>query len=146
MNKEIKMIILFVSAVALIMCATPVHAWSVTIEPTSVAMTIGQSQTFNSTIQNFPNATKSYQWFLNGTQVSGATDDTWNFKPISTGNYIVYLIVDCQGNYQSNTAKVVVYPAVGTTMFSNPITFLSTLLPFFSVTLLVIKQNKKRSF
>jgi hypothetical protein len=35
----------------------------------------------------------SYQWYLNGTAVSGATSSLWIFKPETTGTYSVYVVV-----------------------------------------------------
>ena len=67
---------------------------TVSINPTTVNMTVGMTQTFNSTIIG---GTQPYtcQWILNSTAVSGANSSTWNFTPTQTGHYSVYLnIVD----------------------------------------------------
>jgi len=81
----------------------------VTISPSSVYMYNGYSQTFTSTVSSdiLP---YTYQWYLNGGAVSGATSTTWTFTPSSTGSYTVYLKVkDSVGNVgTSNTATVTV--------------------------------------
>jgi outer membrane protein assembly factor BamB len=79
------------------------------ISPDSVAMDIGQSQLFTSNvIGGTPSYT--YQWYLNGTIVSGATSTTWTFMPVSSGNYTVYLnVADNVGlSVKSNTASAIV--------------------------------------
>ena len=68
---------------------TPIN---VTITPTHVAIYIGQSQTFSSTVSG-GTTPYAYQWFLNDSAVSGATGATWVFTPSSTGHFKVYLKV-----------------------------------------------------
>lgn len=84
----------------------------VTISPSSVYMYIGNAQTFTSTVSDdiLP---YTYQWYLNGGAVSGATSATWTFTPSSTGSYTVYLkVTDSVGNVgTSNTATVTVTTA-----------------------------------
>ena len=62
---------------------------SVSINPTSVNMTLGESQQFNSTVVGL--APNSYQWYLNNTAILNATNPTWTFTPNSLGTYIIYL-------------------------------------------------------
>jgi PKD repeat protein len=54
----------------------------------------------------------SYQWYLNGAAVSGATFSTWTFTPVSTGTYTVYLNVtdSVLKTAKSNEASVTVAP------------------------------------
>jgi hypothetical protein len=60
----------------------------------------------------------SYQWYLNDTIVPGAIDSTWNFTPITAGNYKVYLSVTDVLNFivQSNTANITVYERLNVTI------------------------------
>jgi hypothetical protein len=85
----------------------------VSISPTSASILVGQSVTFTSTPSGgYP--PYSYQWYLGGVQVSGATSSTWTFTPTASGIYYVYLQVkDANNNVaQSETAKITVIPSV----------------------------------
>jgi hypothetical protein len=83
----------------------------VTISPISTTLDVGQSQLFAS---NASGGTPpySYQWYLNGTIVSGATNPNWIFTPTSPGYYTVYveLTDDVEMTVTSNTATVKVNP------------------------------------
>jgi len=84
---------------------------TVSISPSSATKDVGQSRTFTSSVSGgFP--PYSYQWYLNGAAVNGANSTTWTFKPISAGNYSVYLkVTDTIGEVgKSNTAIIVVNP------------------------------------
>jgi hypothetical protein len=64
---------------------------TVRITPTSASMNVGMSFTFKSSVSG-GTSPYSYQWYLNGAPVSGATYSTWNFsEPV--GLYTVYLNV-----------------------------------------------------
>jgi hypothetical protein len=80
---------------------------SVSINPLSVSMNAGQSLTFNSTVTGGTYPYK-YQWYVNGSVVSGATTNTWNFTPTTSGTFYIYLNVsDSTGNIaQSTTACI----------------------------------------
>jgi hypothetical protein len=82
---------------------------SVSISPTSAAVSVGQSVTFTSTPSG-GYSPYTYQWYLGGVQVSGATSDTWTFTPTTSGIYYVYLQVkDTKNNVaQSETARITV--------------------------------------
>jgi hypothetical protein len=82
---------------------------SVTISPLSASILDSQSVTFTSTVSGGI-APYSFQWFLNGNPVSGATSNTWTFIPASSGIYYVYLkVTDAIGNTkQSDTARITV--------------------------------------
>jgi hypothetical protein len=84
-------------------------ALSVTISPTIVVLDVGLSQVFTSAV---PGGTSpySYQWYLNGALVSGATSTTWTFMPLSIGSYSVCVKVnDTIGTTAtSNTSNVTV--------------------------------------
>jgi YVTN family beta-propeller protein len=70
--------------------ATVNSALSVTTSPPSVTIGVGHSETFNASVSGGASP-YSYQWYLNGSLVSGATSSSWTFKPTSTGVYIIYV-------------------------------------------------------
>ena len=82
---------------------------SVSILPSSVVLDVGQVQLFTSSVLGgvFP---YGYQWYLNNTSVSGATNSTWTFSPSSAATFKVYLNVtdDSGSNATSNQATVTV--------------------------------------
>jgi YVTN family beta-propeller protein len=63
---------------------------SITVSPSSVALGVGQSRTFNASVSGGA-PPYSYQWYLNGSLVSGATSSSWTFKPSRAGVYIIYV-------------------------------------------------------
>ena len=65
---------------------------TVSIGPTQVRMYVNQSQTFTSSVSG-GTPPYTYQWYRNGTAVSGATGNTWTFTPTQTGHYNVYVNV-----------------------------------------------------
>jgi hypothetical protein len=82
---------------------------TVTISPSPVTMDVGQSQVFNSTVSG-GTSSYSYQWYLDGSPVSGATSASWTYTPPSTGSHTVYLNVTDAVNATaiSNTVLVTV--------------------------------------
>jgi hypothetical protein len=80
---------------------------SVSISPLSASILAGQSVTFTSTVSG-GYTPYSYQWYLNGNPVSGATSASWTFTPTASGIYYVYLkVTDDKGNTaQSDTARI----------------------------------------
>lgn len=82
---------------------------SVSISPLSASILVGQSVTFTSTVSG-GQPPYNYQWYLDGSPVSGAISSTWVFTPIANGIYYVYLrVTDSEGNIgQSETARIVV--------------------------------------
>jgi hypothetical protein len=63
---------------------------SVSVSPAYAVVVIGQNQTFNSTVSG-GTSPYSYQWYLDGTAVAGATNSSWTFTPASSGAYTVYV-------------------------------------------------------
>jgi len=61
-------------------------ALSVTISPCTATLDVDQSQTFTSSVTGGLSP-YTYQWYLNGTPVSGATKPEWKFTPTSIGSY-----------------------------------------------------------
>jgi len=102
---------------------------SVSISPMSASIIVGQSVTFTSTVSG-GYAPYSYQWYLNGNPVSGATSASWTFTPITSGIYYVYLkVTDDKGNTaQSETARITV-SAVPVGGYSYPINKYTLLTP-----------------
>jgi len=102
---------------------------SVSISPLSVSILVGQSVTFTSNVSG-GYTPYSYQWYLNGVPVSGATSNTWTFTPATAGIYYVYLkVTDAKGNTaQSDTARVTV-AAVPVGGYSIPIQAPATATP-----------------
>jgi len=109
---------------------------SVSIYPTSVIMDVGQVQVFSSTVSG---GTSPYfcQWFLNGSQVSGATSPAWSFSPTLPGNYTITLQVTDSASLTGNSNEasaavnpdltVNIYPASATTTVGIPRIFSSTI-------------------
>jgi hypothetical protein len=83
---------------------------SVTISPSKATLDVSQKQVFSSVVSN-GTSPYYYQWYLNGTEISGATKATWTFGPTSTGSYAVYLnITDNAGvTTISSVSNVTVY-------------------------------------
>jgi hypothetical protein len=84
-------------------------ALSVGVSPASVSLDINQSQLFTSTVSD-GTSPYTYQWYQNGSPISGANYPTWTFTAISAGAYTVYVQVNDSAGMQakSNTATVTV--------------------------------------
>jgi parallel beta-helix repeat protein len=82
---------------------------SASITPLSASILVSQSVTFTSTVSG-GYTPYSYQWYLNGNPVSGATSNAWAFTPTTSGTYYAHLkVTDAKGNTaQSDTARIVV--------------------------------------
>jgi peptidoglycan/xylan/chitin deacetylase (PgdA/CDA1 family) len=94
---------------------------SVTISPTSVRLYVGQSQTFSSSVSS-GNPPYAYQWYLNDSQVQGATSNAWTFTPASAGSYRVYLNVTDGLNFrvQSNVVSDILVGSVYLLLTAGP--------------------------
>jgi acyl dehydratase len=70
-------------------------------------MELGQSQPFASSVSG-GTSPFSYQWYLNGSLVSGAVNPSWTFTPVSAGSYTVQSkVTDAVGAVAtSNTVSV----------------------------------------
>jgi hypothetical protein len=82
---------------------------AVTISPSDVTITLGNSVTFSSIVTG-GTAPYSYQWYLGTSKVSSATSSSWMFTPTSVGIYYVYLnVTDLRGRIAvSDSSRVVV--------------------------------------
>jgi uncharacterized membrane protein YebE (DUF533 family) len=80
------------------------------VSPTNTILYYGQSQTFSASVLGGA-PSYNYQWYLNGTLVTGANSATWMFTPSADGNSTIYVIVtdSLSDQDQSNTATVSVY-------------------------------------
>ena len=112
---------------------------SVTISPSSVIMDANQSQFFNSSVSG-GTSPYSYQWYLDGTLVSGATASSWTFAPTSSGPYTIYLNATDSADLIaiSPTSNVTVNPIVPE---FPPLFFLSL---FIIATLLAALVSKRK--
>jgi len=125
----------------------------VSISPMSMAVVVGEPITFTSTTTGgYP--PYSYQWYLNGNPISGATPDTWTFAPTASGIYYVYLkVTDDKGNTaQSDTAHITVaaLPVGGysipieTHVTKQPLILYLSLMVTLTVSFTIIKRRKRR--
>jgi hypothetical protein len=80
------------------------------VSPTNTILYYGQSQTFSASVLGGA-PSYNYQWYLNGSLVTGANSATWMFTPSADGNSTIYVIVtdSLSDQDQSNTATVSVY-------------------------------------
>lgn len=80
---------------------------SASISPLSASINVGNSITFASTVSG-GTPPYSYQWYLDGSPVSGGTSNSWTFTPTTSGIYYVYLkVTDAFDNTaQSETARI----------------------------------------
>jgi hypothetical protein len=119
----------------------------------SVSILVGQQVTFTSTTSGgYPPYT--YQWYLNGNPVSGATSETWTFTPSTSGIFYVYLkVTDSKGNTaQSDTARIIVstVPVGGYSIpiqlptTTKPVTLHIALLTILTALFVTIKQKTRR--
>jgi hypothetical protein len=124
--------------------------FSVSIIPASTTINKGDSVTFSPTI-NGGTSPYSYQWYLNGNPVSGATGSSWTFTPASSGTYHVYLKVTDAGSHVaiSNEATVDV-PGEGGYSISlvkqtpvSQVAAYTALLAFFGAALSLTKRKRK---
>jgi hypothetical protein len=86
---------------------------AVIINPLSATIHVGESVSFTSTPSG-GTSPYTYQWYLNGNPVSGATSSSWAFTPTGSGIYYVYLKVTDSANntVQSETARITVVQQV----------------------------------
>ena len=127
---------------------------SVSISPATAEIKIGESVTFTSSVSG-GTPQYSYQWYLNGSAVSGATSDTWTFTPTESGIFYVYLkVTDDEGNTaQSETARITAsaVPVGGYSIPINvsmtttkPVTSYIALLTILTAILITIKRKTKK--
>jgi hypothetical protein len=131
---------------------TTVPPPSVSIDPTSCTIEVNQSITFTSSVTG-GTSPYTYQWYLDGSPISGATSSSWVFTPSASGVHYVYLkVTDSLGlTGQSETARVVVISTpVGGYSISlakqapkSQISVYTMLIILFSAVLVFIKRKRK---
>jgi hypothetical protein len=126
---------------------------NVSINPMFATVTVGAALHFTS---NATGGTPpyTYQWYLNGNPVTGATSSTWTFVPPAAGMYYIYLqITDAShSTTQSGTASIEVIlpsPVGGFSISMEKLTPLSYfgaymgLLALFGTVLCMKKRKRK---
>ncbi len=96
---------------------------SISISPSSLTLDVGQSVQFTGTISG-GSSPFEYQWFLDDAAISGATEATWDFTPLSSGSHTVYAkVTDGVGiSATSGTAPIVVNGALSAVISPNSAT------------------------
>jgi Immunoglobulin domain/PKD domain len=92
----------------------PPVAPSITSQPQSQSVIAGQNVTFSVTATG--TAPLSYQWYLNGSVISGATSSNMSIVsalPLNAGVYTVIVVNNASQNATSNGAVLTVSPAPG---------------------------------
>ena len=127
-------------------------AFTATLDPMTATIQIGQSVLFSSTISG-GTAPFSYQWYLDGHLVSGASSSTWNFISTATGtHYVSVKVTDAHSEVaQSETAHVAVVsvPVGGysvSLLKQTPLSYTAAyaaLMVLFGAMLTVIKRKRK---
>jgi hypothetical protein len=125
---------------------------TVTINPMNSTVATGGSVLFTSSVSG-GTVPYSYQWYLDGDPVSGATSASWNFPATMTDIYFVYLkVVDANHNTAySTSAEVIVVMApvggysvsLGTHASDVQAAAYSTLVCLFAVVLITVKRKRK---
>ena len=110
-------------------------ATSLTILPTSITMDVGQSQIFNSTVSK-GTTPYTYQWYLNGTQISGATSSSYTYVPASSGSATISLQVN-----DSATTPALTLPTTNSSITIKP----ALVSPTISATKSTIDQGQSTS-
>jgi hypothetical protein len=139
---------------AVFVYSPPPPQLSVSINPLSASIKVGESVFFTSSVSG-GTPPYNYTWYLNGNPVSGATSNSWTFSPMASGVYYVHLnVTDSQGNTaKSATARIEVTevtPPVGGYAISltKPaltiqLTSYFMLVAFFSFALSLIRRKRK---
>jgi outer membrane protein assembly factor BamB len=113
-----------VIATSNIVAVTVSGAFSVSISPISVILDVGQSQLFTSSISN-GTSPYSYQWYVNGVAISGATSASWTYAPQSAGAYTIYVNATDNASVavtvQSDPASMTVNAAPSVTISPTPV-------------------------
>jgi hypothetical protein len=126
-------------------------ALQVTISPMSASIYKGQSVSFSSNVTGgIP--PYNYQWYLDGSPVSGATSNSWTATFAQTGVYHVFLkVTDSKGNMaQSGAARISVASPSTVGGFSislkrdEPIQPFMLYLTFFAATAVAITAIRRK--
>jgi PKD repeat protein len=125
---------------------------TVSISPMAATTSVGIGVPFTSTVGG-GTAPYTYQWYLDGNPVSGATSTSWTFTPPGVGIYYMYLrVTDANGTTaQSGTSPItVIQPPTGGYSISlakqTPTSYLvayGALIALFGATLSLKKRKRK---
>jgi peptidoglycan/xylan/chitin deacetylase (PgdA/CDA1 family) len=105
------------------------HLPAITTQPVSQSVTVGQSATFSVVATGA--APLSYQWRRNGTNISGATNDSYTIPATTladSGSAFTCMVGNTAGNISSSAATLTVTTPT-TSLLSNP-GFESGLIPW----------------
>jgi large repetitive protein len=94
---------------AVLTVSAAIMAPSITVQPQSQTITAGQSVTFSVTATG--TAPLSYQWYIGGTAISGATSSSYSISNVQAANAGTYTVTVSNGtlpNATSNGAKLAV--------------------------------------
>jgi hypothetical protein len=128
---------------------------SVSITPPSSSIDLGDSITFSASPTGGSGG-YTYQWYVNGNPVLGATSSTWMFIPTSSGHYQVYVKVtdSSMTTAESNHATVEVIgptpppkggysvpfaPATATAAFA----FYAVFVTLFAMAISLLRRKRK---
>ena len=124
----------------------------VSINPMSTTVSLGQAVVFTSTV-SAGTAPYSYQWYLDGNSVPGATSSSWTFATATVGTHFVQLkVTDSKGNTgESGTASVEVtaLPVGGYSVSlkeqatANPLATYLSLLGASTIILTAVKRKRR---
>ncbi len=128
---------------------------SVSINPLSGSLRVGQSLTFTSTVSG-GTTPYTYQWYLGGSPVSGATSSSWTYTPTSASvHYVTLKVTDSLGSIAESDPAVITVteggaPPVGgyaisltkTTPAAQLASYM-TLVALFGVALSLIRRKRK---
>ena len=115
MGHAVDAVILVLTLFTVCCLLSPVAAanLSVSISPSQAVIDVGQAQLFTSNVTG-GKSPYSYQWYLEGVPVSGATNEVWTFSPTGAGSYTVYVVVtdSAHARVQSDPVLVTVNSAL----------------------------------
>jgi hypothetical protein len=125
---------------------------TVTISPMNSTVDVGEYVLFTSNVTG-GTAPYSYQWYLNGAPVSGATSNSWTFLPTSMGmDFVSLTITDAHNNiaYSATAEVTAITPPVGgySVSLAKHETLVQTasymaLLGLFAAATIVFKRKRK---
>ena len=125
---------------------------TVNISPPDSTIDLGGSVLFTSSVSG-GTAPYSYQWYLNGAPVSGATSVSWTFFPTSMGmDFVSLKVTDANNNTAySDPAKVTVIPppvggysvSLANHEASIQMACYTSLISLFAAAIIVFKRKRK---